>query len=52
MRLPELPGLKWYRAIDTARDAEGNILRQERQEPHRATACRVAPHSIVVFEGR
>ena len=50
--LPELPGLKWYRAIDTARDAEANILRQERQEPHRATACRVVPHSVVVFEGR
>jgi glycogen operon protein len=52
LSLPELPGLKWYRAIDTAREAPGNILRPDRQSPHRTPACRVASHSIVVFEGR
>ena len=50
--LPEHPGLQWHRAIDTAREAPGNIVRQEQQVPHRTPACRVAPHSVVVFEGR
>jgi glycogen operon protein len=52
LSLPEVPGVKWYRAIDTIREAPGNILRQDRQSPHRTPACRVAPHSMVVFEGR
>jgi glycogen operon protein len=50
--LPELPGLHWYRAIDTARKAPDDVIRREQQAVHRAAACTVAPHSVVVFEGR
>jgi isoamylase len=50
--LPETPGLQWYRAIDTARETPDDVLHPEQQVVHGEAACRVAAHSVVVFEGR
>jgi glycogen operon protein len=50
--LPELPGLRWYRAIDTACQAPADIIRPEQQAAHEPVTREVASHSVVVFEGR
>jgi len=50
--LPELPGLQWYRAIDTAGDSPEDILPPQQQAVHGPVSCEVASHSVVVFEGR
>ena len=52
MFLPELPGLQWYRAIDTAGDSPEDILPPQQQAVHGPVSCEVASHSVVVFEGR
>ncbi|MGD8631150.1 MAG: glycogen debranching protein GlgX [Gammaproteobacteria bacterium] len=52
MPLPAIPEGHWYCAIDTARNAPGNILRPAMQLPLQQPACPVAPRSILVCEAR
>jgi glycogen operon protein len=52
MPLPAIPEGHWYCAIDTARNAPGNILKPAMQLPLQQPACQVAPRSILVCEAR
>jgi glycogen operon protein len=52
MPLPAIPEGYWYRAIDTARNAPGNILKPAVQMPLQQASCQVAPRSILVCEAR
>jgi hypothetical protein len=52
MPLPAIPEGYWYCAIDTSRNAPGNILKPARQKPLQQASRQVAPRSIVVCEAR
>ena len=52
MEVPKIPGVRWYRAVDTSQLFPLDICEPKRQEPCPAEDCKVAVRSIVVLEGR
>jgi glycogen operon protein len=51
-RVPENPGRQWFLALDTARSAPGDIVVPQEQAALSASRLALAPHSIVLLEGR
>jgi glycogen operon protein len=52
MELPKVPGLRWYRAVDTSQLPPSDICEIACQPLVREGRCRVAARSVVVLESR
>ncbi|RNE93319.1 glycogen debranching protein GlgX [Marichromatium sp. AB32] len=50
--LPQLPGVAWFRALDTARASPTDLIEPDLQPPHPASVLLVRGRSLVVLEGR
>lgn len=50
--LPPLSGQRWFRAVDTARQAPEDILEPRHQSSVNLAGYSVGPHSVVVLESR
>jgi glycogen operon protein len=50
--LPAIPGRPWHVAVDTAREAPGDVVPREQQRPYRAASYAVAARTVVVLEAR
>jgi glycogen operon protein len=52
MELPEMPGLRWYRAVDTSQLSPSDICDTACQPPVREGRYSVSARSVVVLESR
>lgn len=52
VELPPLPGLRWHRALDTARLSPDDILPPPHQQALPANAVELQPRSVLVLEAR
>jgi len=50
--LPDIPGRRWYLALDTAQAAPADIITRSRQVPNDAANYRVDARCVVVLEAR
>jgi glycogen operon protein len=52
VEVPEIPGRRWYSALDTSRAPPLDIVARERQTPHESRSYNTGARSVVVLEAR
>jgi len=51
-KLPEIPGRRWHRALDTARASPADVVVRGAQTPHAGVSYPAGVRSVVVLEAR